>query len=83
MDKKETKQAIQGFTEMFKAITGNQDLKIPNEIEEKYEMEEQTGWKKARVNTGTSEYKIQYARILTDTDGNEIIDKYTEEPLSD
>lgn len=40
MDREQTKQAILGFTEMFKAITGNQDLKIPNEIAEKYGIEE-------------------------------------------
>jgi len=39
MDREQTKQAILGFTEMFKAITGNQDLKIPSEIAEKYGIE--------------------------------------------
>ena len=48
MDREQTKQAILGFTEMFKAITGNQDLKIPSEIAEKYGIEEQTEGKQER-----------------------------------
>lgn len=36
MTDEQTKQAILGFTEFFKGITGNQDLKIPSEIAEKY-----------------------------------------------
>ena len=39
MNKKDTKQAILGFTEFFKGITGNQDLKIPDDIAKKYEIE--------------------------------------------
>lgn len=35
MTDEQTKQAILGFTEFFKGITGNQDLKIPSEIVEK------------------------------------------------
>jgi hypothetical protein len=35
MNKEQTKQAILGFAEFFKGITGNQDLKIPSEIAEK------------------------------------------------
>lgn len=31
----DNKQAILGFTEFFKGITGNQDLEIPSEIAEK------------------------------------------------
>lgn len=42
MDREQTKQAIEGFTQFFKAITGNQDLKIPDEIAEKYGIEVQT-----------------------------------------
>jgi hypothetical protein len=42
MDKEQTKQAILGFAEFFKGITGNQDLKIPSEIAEKYGIEVQT-----------------------------------------
>jgi hypothetical protein len=34
MDKEQTKQAILGFAEFFKGITGNQNLEIPSEIEE-------------------------------------------------
>ena len=30
MTKDETKQAIEGFTQFFRAITGNQELEIPN-----------------------------------------------------
>ena len=41
MDKEQTKQVILGFAEFFKGITGNQDLKIPNEIAEKYEIQTQ------------------------------------------
>ena len=43
MDREQTKQAILGFTEMFKAITGNQDLKIPKEIAEKVELKQAEG----------------------------------------
>lgn len=39
MNKEDTKQAILGFTEFFKGITGNQDLKIPDDIAKKYEIE--------------------------------------------
>ena len=39
MNKEDTKQAILGFTEFFKGITGNQDLKIPNDIAKKYRIE--------------------------------------------
>ena len=42
MTDEQKKQAIEGFTKFFKAITGNQDLKIPNEIAETYGIEEQT-----------------------------------------
>lgn len=40
MNKEDTKQAILGFTEFFKGITGNQDLKIPDDIAKKYEIEQ-------------------------------------------
>jgi hypothetical protein len=43
MNKEDTKQAILGFTEFFKGITGNQDLKIPDDIAKKYEIE-QSKW---------------------------------------
>lgn len=39
MNKEDTKQAILGFTEFFKGITGNQDLKIPDDIAKEYEIE--------------------------------------------
>jgi hypothetical protein len=39
MNKEDTKQAILGFTEFFKGITGNQDLKMPDDIAKKYEIE--------------------------------------------
>ena len=39
MDKEQTKQAILGFAEFFKGITGNQNLKIPSDIAEKYGIE--------------------------------------------
>lgn len=42
MTDEQKKQAILGFTEFFKGITGNQDLKIPDEIVEEYGIEEQT-----------------------------------------
>ena len=42
MTDEQTKQAIEGFTQFFKAITGNQDLKIPDEIAKRYGIEEQT-----------------------------------------
>ena len=42
MNKEDTKQAILGFTEFFKGITGNQDLKIPDDIAKKYEIEPNT-----------------------------------------
>ena len=35
MTDEQTKQAILGFTEFFKGITGNQNLEIPSEIAEK------------------------------------------------
>ena len=40
MTNEQAKQAILGFTEFFKGITGNQDLKIPSEMAEKYGIEE-------------------------------------------
>lgn len=40
MNKEDTKQAILGFTEFFKGITGNQDLKIPDNIAKEYEIEQ-------------------------------------------
>lgn len=40
MNKEDTKQAIFGFTEFFKGITGNQDVKIPDDIAKKYEIEQ-------------------------------------------
>ena len=42
MTDEQKKQAIEGFTKFFKAITGNQDLKIPDEIAKSYGIEEQT-----------------------------------------
>ena len=42
MDREQTKQAILGFAEFFKGITGNQNLKIPSDIAEKYGIEVQT-----------------------------------------
>ena len=43
MNKENTKQSIEqtilGFTEFFKGITGNQDLKIPDDIAKKYKIE--------------------------------------------
>lgn len=42
MTDEQTKQAILGFTEFFKAITGNQDLKIPDEMAEKYDIQERS-----------------------------------------
>ena len=39
MNKEDTKQAILGFTEFFKGITGNQDLKIPDDIAKEYAIE--------------------------------------------
>ena len=36
MNKEDTKQAILGFTEFFKGITGNQDLKIPDDVAKEY-----------------------------------------------
>lgn len=39
MNKEDTKQAILGFTEFFKGITGNQDLKIPDDIAKEYGIE--------------------------------------------
>lgn len=40
MNKEDTKQAILGFTEFFKGITGNQDLKIPDDIAKEYGIEQ-------------------------------------------
>lgn len=37
----DNKQAIQGFAEFFKGITGNQNLEIPSEIAEKYGIQTQ------------------------------------------
>ena len=36
MTDSEIKQAITGFAEFFKAITGNQNLEIPKDMAEKY-----------------------------------------------
>ena len=36
MTDNEIKQAITGFSEFFKAITGNQNLEIPKDMAEKY-----------------------------------------------
>lgn len=36
MTDEQTKQAILGFAEFFKGITGNQNLEIPKDIAEKY-----------------------------------------------
>lgn len=41
MTNKETKQAIAGITEFFKGITGNQDMKIPNDLAKKYGLEQE------------------------------------------
>lgn len=40
MNKEDTKQAILGFTEFFKGITGNKDLKIPENIAKEYGIEQ-------------------------------------------
>ena len=40
MNKENTKQAILGFTEFFKGITGNEDLKIPDDIAKEYEIKQ-------------------------------------------
>jgi hypothetical protein len=34
-DKESVRQVVLGFTEMFKGMTGNQELKIPDEIADK------------------------------------------------
>ena len=39
MNKDDTKQAIIGFTEFMKGITGNKDLKIPEDIAKEYGIE--------------------------------------------
>lgn len=41
MTDEQTKQAILGFAEFFKGITGNQNLEIPSEIAEKYGIQAQ------------------------------------------
>lgn len=41
MNKEDTKQAILGFTEFFKGITGNKDLKIPEDIAKEYDIEQE------------------------------------------
>ena len=41
MTDEQTKQAILGFAEFFKGITGNQNLEIPSEIAEKYGIQTQ------------------------------------------
>ena len=40
MNKEDTKQAILGFAEFFKGITGNKNLKIPEDIAKKYGIEQ-------------------------------------------
>lgn len=40
MNKDDTKQAIIGFMEFTKAITGNKDLKIPEDIAKEYGIEQ-------------------------------------------
>lgn len=40
MNKEDAKQAILGFTEFFKGITGNKDLKIPENIAKEYGIEQ-------------------------------------------
>lgn len=44
MTDEQIKQAILGFTEFFKAITGNQNLEIPSEIAEKYGINKDEEW---------------------------------------
>ena len=90
MDKEQTKQVILGFAEFFKGITGNQDLKIPNEIAEKYgystldfrkpsEDKISTEEKRITLNGGTSwkeELREVIAEALTKCSSMEAFEKH-------
>ena len=41
MNKDDTKQAIIGFMELMKGITGNKDLKIPEDVAKEYGIEQE------------------------------------------
>ena len=40
MTKDETKQAIEGFAQFFRAITGDQELEIPKDIKERLDIQD-------------------------------------------
>lgn len=61
MNKEDTKQAILGFTEFFKGITGNQDLKIPDNIAKEYEIEQT----RCKDTEGTRMTKEEAMELLT------------------
>ena len=49
MTKEDTKQSIVGFTEFFKGITGNPDLKIPEYIAKEYGIEQKNTTDKLKL----------------------------------
>ena len=61
MNKEDTKQAILGFTEFFKGITGNQNLRISDDIAKEYEIEQT----RCKDTEGTGMTREEAANIIT------------------
>lgn len=56
MTDEQTKQAILGFTEFFKGVTGNQNLEIPSEIAEKFGIQPQAESKAKEITNDSLRY---------------------------